>query len=32
MQWLETLPQGSDRNKALAAIHQGIQESRNHGK
>jgi hypothetical protein len=32
MQWLETLPQGSDRNKALEAIHRGMQEHKNYEK
>ncbi len=32
MQWLETLPQGSDRNKALEAIHRGMQENKNYEK
>jgi hypothetical protein len=32
MQWLETLPPGSDRNKALEAIHRGMQENQNYEK
>lgn len=32
MQWLETLPQGSDRSKALEAIYRGMQENQNYGK
>lgn len=32
MQWLETLPQGSDRSKALEAIYRGMQESQNYEK
>jgi hypothetical protein len=32
MQWLEILPQGSDRNKALEAIHRGMRENTNYDK
>jgi hypothetical protein len=32
MQWLETLPQGSDRNKVPEAIHRGMQENKNYEK
>lgn len=32
MQWLETLPQGSDRSKALEAILRGMQENKNYEK
>ena len=32
MQWLETLPQGSDRSKTLEAIHRGMQENKNYEK
>lgn len=32
MKWLETLPQGSDRSKALEAIYRGMQENQNYGK
>jgi hypothetical protein len=32
MQWLETLPRGSDRSKALEAIHRGMQENKNYEK
>jgi hypothetical protein len=32
VQWLETLPQGPDRNKALEAIYRGMQENKNYEK
>ncbi len=32
MQWLETLPRGPDRNKALQAIHRGMRENRSYEK
>jgi hypothetical protein len=32
MQWLETLPQGPDRNKALEVIYRGMQENKNYEK
>jgi hypothetical protein len=32
MQWLETLPHGPDRNKALEAIHRGMQENKDYEK
>jgi hypothetical protein len=30
MQWIETLPQGPDRSKALQSIYQGMQKNGNY--